>query len=66
MSTHHLIEVLVANDYVLFGHGNVPTRNHEVFAWCLANGLLGVHPMTLMTIGLYNEPAAAWMPTVSY
>lgn len=44
----------------------LPTRNHEVFAWCLANGLRVVYPMTLMTIGFYNEPAGAWMPTVLY
>jgi hypothetical protein len=44
----------------------LPTRNHEVFAWCLANGLRVAYPMTLMTIGLYSEPAGAWMPTVLY
>jgi len=44
----------------------LPTRNHEVFAWCLANGLRVVSPMTLMTIGLYNDPAGAWMPSVLY
>jgi GNAT superfamily N-acetyltransferase len=44
----------------------LPTRNYEVFAWCLANGLRLVQPMTLMTIGLYNEPAGAWMPSVLY
>jgi GNAT superfamily N-acetyltransferase len=44
----------------------LPTRNHEVFAWCLAHGLRVAYPMTLMTIGLYNEPAGAWMPTVLY
>jgi hypothetical protein len=44
----------------------LPTRNHEVFAWCLTNGLRVAYPMTLMTIGLYNEPAGAWMPTVLF
>jgi hypothetical protein len=44
----------------------LPARNHEVFAWCLANGLRVAYPMTLMTIGLYSEPAGAWMPTVLY
>jgi hypothetical protein len=23
-----------------------------------------VHPCTLMTIGLYNEPAGAWIPSI--
>jgi predicted N-acetyltransferase YhbS len=34
----------------------LPTRNGEVFRWCLQNNLRLVHQMTLMTIGLYNEP----------
>ena len=44
----------------------LPTRNHKVFAWCLANGLRVMYPMTLMTIGFYNEPAGAWMPSILY
>ena len=44
----------------------LPTRNHEVFAWCLANGLRLVMQMTLMTIGLYNEPAGAWLPCILF
>jgi predicted N-acetyltransferase YhbS len=44
----------------------LPTRNHKVFAWCLANGLRVTYPMTLMTIGLYSEPAGAWMPSILY
>lgn len=44
----------------------LPTRNHEVFAWCLDAGLRLVFQMTLMTIGLYNEPKGAYMPSVLY
>lgn len=44
----------------------LPTRNHEVFGWCLQSGLKLVFQMTLMTIGLYNEPAGAYMPSVLY
>ncbi len=44
----------------------LPTRNHEVFTWCLKNGLRLVYQMTLMTVGLYNEPAGAYMPSVLY
>jgi predicted N-acetyltransferase YhbS len=44
----------------------LPTRNYEVFAWCLANGLRLVQPMTLMTTGLYNEPAGAYLVCVLY
>jgi GNAT superfamily N-acetyltransferase len=44
----------------------LPTRNHEVFAWCLEQRLRLVMQMTLMTIGLYNEPSGAWLPSVLY
>ncbi len=44
----------------------VPTRNAELFRWCLANGLRVVEPMTLMTLGLYNEPAGAYLPSILY
>jgi len=44
----------------------VPTRNGELFRWCLHNKLRLVHQMTLMTIGLYNEPAGAYLPSVLY
>ncbi|MBV9373907.1 MAG: GNAT family N-acetyltransferase [Alphaproteobacteria bacterium] len=44
----------------------VPTRNGELFRWCLRNKLRLVHQMTLMTIGLYNEPAGAYLPSVLY
>jgi hypothetical protein len=42
----------------------LPTRNHEVFAWCLESGLKLVMQMTLMSIGFYNEPAGAWLPSI--
>ncbi|HKY30564.1 MAG TPA: GNAT family N-acetyltransferase [Pyrinomonadaceae bacterium] len=44
----------------------LPSRNGEVFRWCLAHGLKVVQPMTLMSTGLYNEPAGAFMPSVIY
>jgi hypothetical protein len=44
----------------------VPTRNHELFAWCLEHGLSLVQQMTLMTIGLYNEPTGSYLPSVLY
>jgi predicted N-acetyltransferase YhbS len=44
----------------------LPTRNGELFRWCLGHGLRLVHQMTLMTRGLYNEPAGAYLPSVLY
>jgi len=44
----------------------MPTRNGELFRWCLEKDLRLVHQMTLMTIGLYNEPRGAYLPSVLY
>jgi predicted N-acetyltransferase YhbS len=44
----------------------LPSRNGEVFRWCLANGLRMVQPMTLMSRGLYNEPRGAFLPSILF
>jgi predicted N-acetyltransferase YhbS len=44
----------------------LPTRNWELFRWCLEHGLRVVQPMSLMSIGLYNEPAGAFLPSILY
>jgi predicted N-acetyltransferase YhbS len=44
----------------------LPSRNAEVLRWCLQNGLRIVEPMTLMSKGLYNDPAGAFLPSVLY
>ncbi len=44
----------------------VPTRNGRLVRWCLANGLRVIQPLTLMTIGLYNEPEGAYLPSILY
>jgi hypothetical protein len=44
----------------------LPSRNAELFRWCLAKGLRVTQPMTLMSSGLYNEPAGAFLPSILY
>jgi len=44
----------------------VPTRNAGLFRWCLENGLRVTQVMTLMTVGLYNEPAGAYLPSILF
>ncbi|HUB86506.1 MAG TPA: GNAT family N-acetyltransferase [Verrucomicrobiae bacterium] len=44
----------------------LPSRNGEVFRWCLNEGLRVTQPMTLMSIGLYNEPRGAFLPSILY
>jgi GNAT superfamily N-acetyltransferase len=44
----------------------VPSRNGELMRWCLQSGLQIVQQSTLLTIGLYNEPAGAYLPSILY
>jgi predicted N-acetyltransferase YhbS len=61
------MQALIASAESFTGPGIlVPSRNHVLFRWCLANGLRVVQPMTLMTTGLYNDPAGAWLPSVLF
>jgi predicted N-acetyltransferase YhbS len=66
-ATDQDIKALIAAAPEIGGGGFLlPTRNSELFRWCLQNGLRLEQQMTLMTIGLYNEPAGAWLPSVLY
>jgi GNAT superfamily N-acetyltransferase len=61
------LQALIASAESFGGSGIlVPTRNAALFRWCLENGLRVVQPMTLMTMGLYNEPAGAWLPSIIF
>ena len=44
----------------------LPTRNYEVFKWSLGAGLKLVYQMTLMSIGPYDEPKGAYLPSVLF
>lgn len=44
----------------------VPLRNAALFQWCLNHDLRVMQVMTLMSLGLYNEPAGAYLPSVLY
>jgi predicted N-acetyltransferase YhbS len=44
----------------------VPSRRARLFRWCLAHGLRSVKPMTLMTLGPYQEPQGAFVPSIEY
>jgi GNAT superfamily N-acetyltransferase len=65
-TNEHLI-ALIGSAQAFMGLGIlVPTRNTELLRWCLAHGLKLVQQSTLMTIGLYNEPSGAWLPSIAY
>jgi predicted N-acetyltransferase YhbS len=44
----------------------IPTRNTQLFRWCLDGGLRLVQQLILMTIGMYNEPTGSYMPSILY
>ena len=44
----------------------VPTSNADLFRWCLEQDLRVVQLMTLMTVGLYTQPAGAYLPSILY
>ena len=44
----------------------VPLANAELFRWCLAHGLRVFFVLNMMTLGLYQEPAGAYLPSVGY
>ncbi|MCC2682945.1 MAG: GCN5-related N-acetyltransferase [Nitrosospira multiformis] len=44
----------------------LPTRNSELFHWCLQQGLRVVQPMNLMSLGLYNQPSGVFLPSILF
>ncbi len=61
------LKALIAAADAFHGPGIlVPSRNGPLLRWCLAKGLRVTQTLTLMTIGLYNEPAGAWLPSILY
>jgi GNAT superfamily N-acetyltransferase len=61
------LQALIASADSFGGPGIlVPSRNSALFQWALTNGLRVVQPMTLMSLGLYNEPAGAWLPSILF
>jgi len=61
------LKALIAAAKMFAGPGFlVPSRNGALLRWCLAQGLRVTQPLTLMTIGLYNEPCGAYLPSILY
>ena len=65
--TNDGVKALIADAREFAGPGFLlPSRNAELVRWALERRLRIVHMMTLMTIGLYNEPHGAWLPSVLF
>jgi GNAT superfamily N-acetyltransferase len=66
-ANNEALKALIGAATAFYGPGfMLPTRNSELLRWCLDNGLRIVQPMTLMSTGLYNEPAGAFLPSIIY
>ena len=48
------------------GPGILVPANSPLLQWSLDNGLRVVQLMTLMSLGLYNEPTGSYLPSVLY
>lgn len=65
--TNEELKALIGAAPAFLGPGFLlPTRNADLFRWCLEHGLRVVQPLTLMSIGLYNEPAGAFLPSILF
>ena len=65
--TNEELKALIGAAKEFLGPGSLlPTRNAELLRWCLERGLRIVQPMTLMSIGLYNEPVGAFLPSILF
>jgi predicted N-acetyltransferase YhbS len=65
--TNEDIQALISSAKEIAGPGLLlPTRNTELFRWCLSHGLRVTQPMTLMALGLYSEPRGPFLPSILY
>ncbi len=73
---HAVAETEEDMEALLVGAGNLlegqplsfllPTRQSELFRWCLKRGMRAIKPMTLRVMGKYNEPRMPYLPSVGY
>jgi predicted N-acetyltransferase YhbS len=65
--TNEELKALIGAAQAFLGPGFLlPSRNWELFRWCLEHGLRVVQPLSLMSIGLYNDPAGAFLPSILF
>jgi predicted N-acetyltransferase YhbS len=57
--------IVAADDYGTPGF-LVPLADGELLRWCLDRGLKVFFVLNLMSLGLYEEPQGAYMPSVGY
>jgi predicted N-acetyltransferase YhbS len=61
------VKALIAASPSIAGPGFfVPTRNGELLCWLLTNGYRALWPAALMSTGAYQDPTAAFLPSIAY
>ena len=60
------LKALIGAAPVFEGAGFLLPSRSPLLRWCLEHKLRVVQLMTLMTIGLYNEPQGAFLPSILY
>ena len=61
------VKALIADATTFSGPGFLlPTRNSDLLHWCIEHGLRVVQPMTLMSMGDYQEPQGAFLPSILF
>ena len=61
------LKALISAATAFLGPGPlIPSRNGELLRWCYSKGLRLMQQMTLMTVGLYNEPRFPFLPSILY
>jgi GNAT superfamily N-acetyltransferase len=58
---------LISSTETFSGLGvRIPSANAGLLRWCLQHGLKIAQQSIVMTLGLYNEPQGAWIPSDRY
>jgi len=61
------LKALIATSPAILGPGFfVPTRNGDLFRWLLSAGLRAVWSANLMTLGPYQLPNGAFLPSIAF
>jgi predicted N-acetyltransferase YhbS len=66
-TSNEALQALIGAAKSFAGQGFIlPTRNSQLFRWCLQQGLRVVQPLTLMSLGFYDRPAGAFLPSILF
>lgn len=60
------VKALIGAAHSFDGPGILVPADSPLFPWCLANGLRVNQFMTLMSVGLYNQPTGSFLPSILF